>query len=71
MPRMGETVDEGTVTVWYKQAGDQVVEGEPLLEIGTGKVDSGLPAPASGMLAGVKVAVGETVPVGTVLASIE
>ena len=34
MPRMGETVDEGTVNEWFKQVGDPVAEGEPLLEIG-------------------------------------
>jgi pyruvate dehydrogenase E2 component (dihydrolipoamide acetyltransferase) len=71
MPRMGETVDEGTVNVWYKAQGDQVSEGEPLLEIGTDKVDTDIPAPASGTLAQVKVPADETVPVGTVLAVIE
>lgn len=71
MPRMGETVDEGTVTTWYKQAGDQVSEGEPLLEIGTDKVDTEVPAPASGVLAEVRIPAGQTVPVGTVLAVIE
>lgn len=71
MPRMGETVDEGTVNTWLKQPGEQVNEGEPLLEIGTDKVDTEVPAPASGVLTEVKVAQGETVPVGTVLAVIE
>lgn len=71
MPRMGETVDEGTVTGWHKQAGERVVQGEPLLEIATDKVDSEVPAPASGVLAEIKVTAGETVPVGTVLARIE
>ena len=71
MPRMGETVDEGTVNAWYKSPGDPVTEGEPLLEIGTDKVDTDIPAPATGTLAQVKVAVDETVPVGTVLAVIE
>ena len=71
MPRMGETVDEGTVNVWHKSLGDQVAEGEPLLEIGTDKVDTDIPAPASGTLTQVKVAADETVPVGTVLAVIE
>ncbi len=70
MPRMGETVDEGTVNVWHKAAGDQVTEGEPLLEIGTDKVDTDIPAPVSGVLAEIKVAEGETVPVATVLAVI-
>jgi 2-oxoglutarate dehydrogenase E2 component (dihydrolipoamide succinyltransferase) len=48
-----------------------VTEGEPLLEIGTDKVDTDIPAPASGTLTQVKVAADETVPVGTVLAVIE
>ena len=70
MPRMGETVDEGTVNVWHRAQGDQVTKGEPLLEIGTDKVDTDIPAPASGTLAEIRVAVDETVPVGTVLAVI-
>src|SRR5215813_8018071 len=71
MPRMGETVDEGTVNVWHKALGDQVTEGEPLLEIGTDKVDTDIPAPASGVRAEVGVAADETVSVGTVLAVIQ
>jgi pyruvate dehydrogenase E2 component (dihydrolipoyllysine-residue acetyltransferase) len=71
MPRMGETVDEGTVNVWHKSQGDQVSEGEPLLEISTDKVDTDIPAPASGTLTEIRVAVDETVPVGTVLAVIK
>ena len=70
MPRMGETVDEGTVNVWHKALGDQVADGEPLLEIGTDQVDTDIPAPASGTLE-IKVAENETVPVGTVLAVIQ
>ena len=53
------------------RAGDQVTEGEPLLEIGTDKVDTDIPAPASGTLAEVRVGEGETVPVATVLAIID
>ena len=71
MPRMGETVDEGTVNAWYKAVGEQVAEGEPLLEIGTDKVDTDIPAPVTGTLAEIKVAADETVPVGTVLAVIQ
>jgi 2-oxoglutarate dehydrogenase E2 component (dihydrolipoamide succinyltransferase) len=71
MPQMGETVLEGTVNTWHRSAGEQVTEGEPLLEIGTDKVDTDLPAPASGTLAEIRVAEGETVPVSTVLAVIE
>jgi pyruvate dehydrogenase E2 component (dihydrolipoyllysine-residue acetyltransferase) len=71
MPRMGETVDEGTVNSWHKAVGDPVTEGEPLLEISTDKVDTEIPAPASGRLAEIRVTEDETVPVGTVLAVIE
>ncbi len=71
MPRMGETVDEGTVNVWHKAVGDQVDEGEPLLEIGTDKVDTDIPAPVAGTLREIRVDVDQTVPVGTVLAVIE
>ena len=70
MPRMGETVDEGTVNVWHKAVGDQVAEGEPLLEIGTDKVDTDIPAPVSGTLTEIRVGQDETVPVGTVIAVI-
>lgn len=71
MPRMGETVDEGTVNEWFKQVGDQVAEGEPLLEIGTDKVDTEVPAPISGTLTEIRVGEGETVPIATVLAVIQ
>jgi 2-oxoglutarate dehydrogenase E2 component (dihydrolipoamide succinyltransferase) len=71
MPRMGETVDEGTVNVWLKVVGEIVAEGEPLLEIGTDKVDTEIPAPASGTLAEIRVEQDQTVPVGTVLAVIQ
>jgi pyruvate dehydrogenase E2 component (dihydrolipoyllysine-residue acetyltransferase) len=71
MPRMGETVDEGTVNVWHKSVGEQVTEGEPLLEIGTDKVDTDIPAPVSGTLAEIKVQADQTVPVGTVIAVIQ
>jgi pyruvate dehydrogenase E2 component (dihydrolipoamide acetyltransferase) len=71
MPRMGETVDEGTVNAWHKAVGDPVAEGEPLLEIGTDKVDTDIPAPASGTLAEIRVPEGQTVPVATVLAVIQ
>jgi pyruvate dehydrogenase E2 component (dihydrolipoamide acetyltransferase) len=71
MPRMGETVEEGTVNAWFKAAGDRVAEGEPLLEIATDKVETEIPAPASGVLREIRVAEGQTVPVATVIAIID
>jgi pyruvate/2-oxoglutarate dehydrogenase complex dihydrolipoamide acyltransferase (E2) component len=71
MPQMGVSIAEATVLEWRKQPGDQVEANEPLLEISTDKAESELPAPASGRLAEVIVEAGETVDVGTVLATIE
>src|SRR5437016_3680554 len=50
MPQMGVSVSEGTITKWLKQQGEQVEADEPLLEISTDKVDTEVPAPASGTL---------------------
>jgi pyruvate/2-oxoglutarate dehydrogenase complex dihydrolipoamide acyltransferase (E2) component len=70
MPQMGVSIAEATVVEWKKQPGDQVEADEPLLEISTDKAESELPAPVSGRLAEVTVEAGETVEVGTVLATI-
>ena len=71
MPQMGVSIAEATVVEWKKQPGDHVEADEPLLEISTDKAESELPAPVSGRLAHVVVEAGETVDVGTVLATIE
>ena len=71
MPQMGESITEGTLVKWLKNAGDAVKRDEPLFEISTEKVDVEIPAPASGVLVAVKVKEGETVPVNTVVAVIE
>jgi 2-oxoglutarate dehydrogenase E2 component (dihydrolipoamide succinyltransferase) len=70
MPRLGESVTEGTVTRWLKQEGDTVTADEPLLEVSTDKVDTEVPSPASGVLSSIKVAEDETVEVGVELAII-
>ena len=70
MPALGESVTEGTVTRWLKQVGDTVAADEPILEISTDKVDTEIPAPASGTLASIDVAEDSTVAVGTVLGRI-
>lgn len=70
MPQLGESVVEGTVTKWLKGEGEPIEEFEPLLEINTDKVDSEIPAPASGTVLKRFVAEGETVRAGTRLAVI-
>ena len=70
MPRLGESVTEGTVTRWLKQEGDHVDADEPLLEVSTDKVDTEVPSPASGTLLAIRVAEDETVEIGVELAVI-
>src|SRR5262245_63237156 len=70
MPQLGETVTEGTITRWLKGVGDHVDADEPLFEVSTDKVDSEVPAPASGTLSEILVQEGETAQVGTRLAVI-
>lgn len=71
MPPLGESVTEGIVARWLRQVGDQVEKDEALVEITTDKVDTEIPAPASGTLVEILVPEGETVPVGGVLARLE
>jgi 2-oxoglutarate dehydrogenase E2 component (dihydrolipoamide succinyltransferase) len=70
MPQLGESVVEGTISRWLKQEGDTIHEFEPLLEVSTDKVDTEVPAPASGVLLKIHVPEGETVERGTLLAII-
>src|SRR6202789_3889861 len=70
MPRLGESVSEGTVTRWLKSEGDHVDADEPLLEVSTDKVDTEVPSPAAGTLLSIKVQEDETVDIGVELAVI-
>jgi len=71
MPRLGESVTEGTVTRWLKQEGDTVEVDEPLLEVSTDKVDTEIPSPAAGVLTRIVVREDETADVGSELAVID
>jgi 2-oxoglutarate dehydrogenase E2 component (dihydrolipoamide succinyltransferase) len=70
MPQLGESVVEGTIERWLKAPGDPVERLEPLLEIATDKIDTEVPAPATGVLLAVTAQEGETVEAGTILAYI-
>src|ERR1700733_7223684 len=70
MPRLGESVTEGTVTRWLKQEGERVEADEPLLEVSTDKVDTEIPSPAAGVLTRIVVGEDETADVGSELAVI-
>jgi pyruvate/2-oxoglutarate dehydrogenase complex dihydrolipoamide acyltransferase (E2) component len=71
MPRLGESVAEGTIGAWIKQVGDYVERDEALAEIITDKINAELPSPVAGRLTNLLVNVNETVPVGTDIALIE
>lgn len=70
VPRLGEGVDEVTVTKWLKQEGDSIKELEPLLEVNTDKVDTEIPAPASGVVLKIIAQEGQVGKVGELLAII-
>ncbi len=71
MPQMGESIVEGTLTKWLKKPGEHVERDEPLFEISTDKVDTEIPAPASGVLKEVLVEEGKTVSISTVVGRID
>lgn len=71
MPKMGESITEGTIIKWLKQVGDNIDQDEIILEISTDKVDSEIPAPVAGTLAEILTNEGDTVEVGNVIARIE
>src|SRR5215467_7592849 len=71
MPQMGESIFEGTISKWLKKPGDKVERDEPLFEISTDKVDAEIPSPSAGVLKEIKIKEGQTVPINTVVATID
>lgn len=71
MPKMGESVNEGTIIKWHKKVGDSVNRDEIIFEISTDKVDTEIPSAESGIISEILVNEGETVEVGTVVAKIQ
>ena len=71
MPKMGESITEGTVLEWYKKVGELIEKDETLLEIGTDKVDSEIPSPESGIISEILAGPNEIVDVGNIIARIE
>ena len=71
LPQWGMGMSEGTITAWLKNIGDMVTEDEPLAEVEAEKVEETLESPATGKLVEIRVQVGDTVEVRTVVALIE
>ncbi len=68
MPKLGESVTEGTIGKWLKRPGEKVKKYDLLVEVQTDKVNTEIPSPVAGTLKEVKVDEGQTVPIGTLLA---
>lgn len=71
MPKMGETMTEGTVVKWLKQNGDKIVKGEALCEISTDKAVLEIESPVSGIFLKALINEGEQVPIETVIAIVD
>ncbi|WP_179010080.1 dihydrolipoamide acetyltransferase family protein [Winogradskyella forsetii] len=71
MPKMGESITEGTIINWLIAEGDPFDEGDIILEVATDKVDNEVPAPASGTLVKTLFKAKDVVPVGEVMAILE
>jgi len=70
MPKMGESITDGTILEWYKKVGDVIEKDETLLEIGTDKVDSEIPSPATGIISEILAEPNDVIDVGEVIARI-
>src|SRR5947207_498417 len=68
MPRLGQSMEEGTIVQWYKREGDEVRKGEPLLEVMTDKANIDVEATVDGLLRRILAQADETVPVNAVIA---
>lgn len=71
MPKMGESITEGTIINWLVNEGDTFEEGDIILEVATDKVDNEVPAPTSGTLVKTLFQAKDVVPVGEVIAVLE
>ena len=71
LPQLGESVSEGTITKWLVNEGDVVAREQPLVEIGTDKADTEVPSPVAGRVTKIHVPAGATVPVKSVLCTVE
>lgn len=70
MPKLGESVQEATITKWFVKEGDTVEEDDPILEIATDKVDSEIPSPVAGVINKILFAENDLVEVGKIIAHI-
>ena len=71
MPKLGESITEGTIVSWSVKVGDTIQEDDVLFEVNTAKVSAEIPSPVSGKILEILFSEGDTVAVGTVVAIVE
>jgi len=71
MPKLGESVQEATITKWFVKEGDRIEEDDPLFEVSTDKVDSEIPSPVDGIIKKILFDIDSLVPVGVVVVVID
>lgn len=71
MPKLGESITEGTIVSWSVKVGDTIQEDDVLFEVNTAKVSAEIPSPVAGKIVEILVKEGDTVPVGTVVAIVD
>lgn len=71
MPKLGESITEGTIVSWSVKVGDTIKEDDILFEVTTAKVNAEIPSPVSGKIVSLLFKEGDTIPVGTTVAVVE
>ena len=71
MPKMGESIMEGTILSWLKKVGDKIEQDESILEVATDKVDTEVPSTHAGVIVEILVKEGDVVPIGKPILVIE
>jgi 2-oxoglutarate dehydrogenase E2 component (dihydrolipoamide succinyltransferase) len=71
MPKLGESITEGTIINWSVKAGDIIQEDDLLFEVTTAKVNAEVPSPVAGTILEILFKEGETVPIGVVVARVQ
>lgn len=71
MPKLGESITEGTITSWSVKPGDYITEDQILFEVNTAKVSAEIPSPVAGKIVEILFKTGDTVAVGTTVATVD
>jgi pyruvate/2-oxoglutarate dehydrogenase complex dihydrolipoamide acyltransferase (E2) component len=71
LPNLGMNIEEAEIEEWHVEVGEEIGEGQEIVSVGTDKAQTELPAPFAGTVRAIHAAAGQTVTVGSLLATIE